>query len=100
MSEKKSNQFIVGFAAETQNLKDYATDKLKRKNLDMIAGNLVGDPSSGFNADTNKINLFFRDGSVEELPVMGKEAAAHVLLDRIRQLMKKIKPQIDTDGRR
>ncbi len=84
---KKQNQVLVGFAAETQNLKENAVDKLKRKNLDLIAGNLVSDPSSGFNADTNKINLFFKDGSIEELPVMGKDAAAHVLLDRVKELI-------------
>jgi phosphopantothenoylcysteine decarboxylase/phosphopantothenate--cysteine ligase len=55
----------------------------------MIAGNLVNDPSSGFNVDTNKINLFFKDGSVEELTVMDKDAAAHVLLDRVNRIMKK-----------
>jgi phosphopantothenoylcysteine decarboxylase/phosphopantothenate--cysteine ligase len=49
----------------------------------MIAGNLVNDPSSGFNSDTNKINLFFKDRSIEELPVMDKDAAANILLDRI-----------------
>ena len=86
---KKPNQILCGFAAETENLRDNAIDKLNRKNLDMIAGNLVGDPSSGFNSDTNKINFFYKDGNTEELPVMDKDAAAHILLDRIRQLMKK-----------
>ncbi len=83
LGRRKKHQILVGFAAETQNLKDNALDKLNRKNLDIIAGNLVGDPSSGFNSDTNKINLFLKDGSIEELPEMDKDAAAHVLLDRI-----------------
>ena len=83
LSRRKKHQILVGFAAETQNLKENAVEKLNRKNLDMIAGNLVGDPSSGFNADTNKINLFYKDGSAEELPVMDKDEAAHILLDRI-----------------
>ncbi len=93
LSRRKKNQILVGFAAETQNLKENAVDKLKRKNLDMIAGNLVNDSvdgsASGFNSDTNKINLFFKDGSIEELPVMDKAAVAHVLLDRVNQIMKK-----------
>jgi phosphopantothenoylcysteine decarboxylase/phosphopantothenate--cysteine ligase len=83
LGKRKKNQVLVGFAAETQHLKENALEKLNRKNLDMIAGNLVNDPSSGFNADTNKINLFFKDGRIEELPVMGKVEAAHILLDRI-----------------
>ena len=83
---KKQHQVLVGFAAETQDLKQNALEKLKKKNLDMIAGNLVCGPESGFCADTNRINLFFKDGIVEELPVMDKSAAAHVLLDRIKEL--------------
>jgi len=85
LGRRKKDQVLVGFAAETQNLKENAIDKLKRKNLDLIAGNLVNDPSSGFNVDTNKINLFYKDGSVEELPVMDKVSVAHVLLDRINE---------------
>ncbi len=80
---KKPGQVLVGFAAETRDLEENALKKLKAKNLDMIAGNLIGAADSGFGVDTNRINLFFRDGSVEELPVMDKDAAAHVILDRI-----------------
>ncbi len=83
---KKQHQVLVGFAAETQNLEQNAIEKLKKKNLDMIAGNLVCGPESGFCADTNRINLFFKDGTVEELPVMDKSSAAHLLLDRIKEL--------------
>jgi len=90
LGRRKKHQVLVGFAAETQNLKEYAIGKLQRKNLDMIAGNLVNDPSSGFNSDTNKINLFFKDGDVEELPMMNKSDAAHVLLDRVLSLKSKV----------
>ena len=84
---KKQHQVLVGFAAETQNLEQNAIEKLKKKNLDMIAGNLVCGPESGFCADTNRINLFFKDGTVEELPVMDKTIAAHLLLDRVGELI-------------
>ena len=87
LGRRKKHQVLVGFAAETQNLKENALEKLKKKNLDIIAGNLVNDPASGFNADTNKINLFYKDGSIEELPVMDKDAAAHVLLDRVKGII-------------
>jgi len=80
---KKSNQVLVGFAAETRDLEKNATKKLDAKNLDMIAGNLVIGPESAFAAQTSSIQLFFKDGTKEPLPPMDKQAAAHVLLDRI-----------------
>ncbi|MEE8398471.1 MAG: bifunctional phosphopantothenoylcysteine decarboxylase/phosphopantothenate--cysteine ligase CoaBC, partial [Desulfobacterales bacterium] len=82
----KTNQILVGFAAETQDLEQNATAKLKEKNLDMIVGNLVGEPDSGFAADTNRVTLFFRDGTREALETMEKDAVAHTLLDRILPL--------------
>ncbi|WP_459925469.1 bifunctional phosphopantothenoylcysteine decarboxylase/phosphopantothenate--cysteine ligase CoaBC [Desulfatiferula olefinivorans] len=84
---KKTRQFLVGFAAETRDLKENATAKLKAKNLDMIVGNLVGDPSSGFGTETNTVTFFYRDGSREPLASMDKELVAHTLLDRIRDRM-------------
>jgi len=77
------DQILVGFAAETEDLGQNAQKKLAEKNLDIIAGNLIGEPTSGFAADTNKVTLFFRDGSSEEIAEMEKEAVAHLLLDRI-----------------
>ena len=54
--------FCVGFAAETEQLEKYARGKLKKKNLDMIVGNLVGGSDSGFNSDTNAVEVFWSDG--------------------------------------
>jgi phosphopantothenoylcysteine decarboxylase/phosphopantothenate--cysteine ligase len=54
--------FCVGFAAETQDLEKYALDKLERKNLDMIAANLVGDDSGGFEVDVNRLEVFWGGG--------------------------------------
>ena len=84
---RKKHQFLVGFAAETQKLESYAGEKLKKKNLDTIVGNIVGVSDSGFQADTNEVTLFFKDGSNEPLPNMKKEEVAHILLDRIREKM-------------
>ena len=58
---KTHRPFTVGFAAETQNVDDYAKDKLERKNLDMICAN---DVSGGqvFNADENALQLFWKNG--------------------------------------
>jgi phosphopantothenoylcysteine decarboxylase/phosphopantothenate--cysteine ligase len=80
---KKGHQILVGFAAETQQLERNAHQKLTQKNLDMIVGNLIGAPDSGFAVSTNKVTIFYRSGAKESLPVMTKEALAHVLLDKI-----------------
>ena len=84
LGSRKSGQFLVGFAAETQSLEANAGEKLKKKNLDIIVGNLVGSSDSGFQADTNKVTFFFRNGGSESLPIMEKDAVADILLDRIK----------------
>jgi phosphopantothenoylcysteine decarboxylase/phosphopantothenate--cysteine ligase len=84
LGRQKKHQILVGFAAETRDLEKNATQKLAEKNLDIIAGNLVGGGDSGFESDTNRVTLFFKDGSREALPLMEKMEIAHILLDRIR----------------
>ncbi|MFH2090798.1 MAG: bifunctional phosphopantothenoylcysteine decarboxylase/phosphopantothenate--cysteine ligase CoaBC [Pseudomonadota bacterium] len=81
--QKTKDQFLVGFAAETNDLERYAMDKMKRKNLDMIAANLVGQTDSGFCADTNKVTLFFKNGKVQDLALMTKAEVAHAIIDHI-----------------
>ncbi|MBW2435286.1 MAG: bifunctional 4'-phosphopantothenoylcysteine decarboxylase/phosphopantothenoylcysteine synthetase, partial [Deltaproteobacteria bacterium] len=83
LGRKRTHQVLVGFAAETRDLERSATQKLAEKKLDIIVGNLVGSPDSGFAADTNTVTFFFKDGTKEVLPSMEKQAVAHILLDRI-----------------
>ncbi len=84
IGEKKSkDQFLAGFAAETQDLEQHARAKMEKKNLDMIAANIVGKKDSGFSADTNKMTLFFKDGTAVDLPMTSKKDLAHILLDHI-----------------
>jgi phosphopantothenoylcysteine decarboxylase/phosphopantothenate--cysteine ligase len=83
LGKRKTHQILVGFAAETQELEKNAGTKLAAKNLDIIVGNLVGSPDSGFGTDTNQVTLFFRDGRKEPLAVMAKDAVANVILDRV-----------------
>jgi len=83
LGRKKKHQVLVGFAAETRDLKKNATQKLAEKNLDIIVGNLVGSVDSGFESETNTVTLFFKDGTAESLPTMDKLEVAHILLDRI-----------------
>ena len=83
LGKKKQGRVLVGFAAETEDLHQNAQQKLAEKNLDIIAGNLIGNPEAGFGSDTNRVTLFFADGSQEVIPDMEKEAVAHILLNRI-----------------
>lgn len=86
LGKNRKNKVLVGFAAETENLEKNAKEKLEKKNLDIIAGNLLDGKSSGFGTETNRITLFFRNGDKEILPLMDKESVAHILLDRILEL--------------
>ncbi|MBF0210040.1 MAG: bifunctional phosphopantothenoylcysteine decarboxylase/phosphopantothenate--cysteine ligase CoaBC [Desulfamplus sp.] len=80
---KRDDQFLAGFAAETQNLDEHAVAKMEKKNLDMIVGNIVGVKGSGFEADTNKVKFFFKDGTTDDLPMMDKLMVANRLFDHI-----------------
>lgn len=60
VAKRKDRPFTCGFAAETQNVADYALSKLERKNIDMIAANDVSKQGQGFNSDDNHIELFWR----------------------------------------
>ncbi len=83
IGQRKTNQVLVGFAAETRDLDRYAAEKLRVKNLDMLVGNLVGAAGAGFESDTNQVTLFFKDGSKETLGKMLKADLAHLILDRV-----------------
>ena len=84
---KKEGQTLVGFAAETDNVKKNAAEKLKKKNLDMIVANDVTMPGAGFNVDTNIAAIITKNG-VEELPLQTKRELADKILDRIISLRK------------
>ena len=86
LGELKQKQTLVGFAAETQKLIDYAKEKIQKKNLDMIIANDVSKPGAGFNTDTNIIKSITRDGNIEELPMASKDSLAGEILDRVMKL--------------
>jgi phosphopantothenoylcysteine decarboxylase/phosphopantothenate--cysteine ligase len=85
---KSTEQILVGFAAETQNLLTFAKEKLQRKNLDMIIANDVSQKNVGFNYDTNMVKIITRDAAVEDIPLMSKKALAAIIIDKIRNLKK------------
>lgn len=68
----KTKQFVVGFAAETQNLLDNAEKKLNSKNADIILANNVAQAGAGFGVDTNKITLLQKNHAPETWPLMSK----------------------------
>lgn len=81
-ANKQPHQFLVGFAAETENLSSNARGKLAKKNLDLIALNDVSRADAGFDVDTNALTLISARGETE-LPLLSKQEAAHRLLDEV-----------------
>jgi phosphopantothenoylcysteine decarboxylase/phosphopantothenate--cysteine ligase len=92
MGKLERRPFMVGFSAETGARTDRARGKLADKNLDMIVFNDVTVSGAGFDTDTNKVTLIFRDqpGSMLEvpLPMMSKEDVASAILDKVLSLKK------------
>ncbi|GIU33315.1 bifunctional phosphopantothenoylcysteine decarboxylase/phosphopantothenate--cysteine ligase CoaBC [Shewanella schlegeliana] len=82
-----SRPFTVGFAAETNDVEQYARGKLTRKKLDMIAANDVSNSAIGFNSDSNALSVFWSDGSTD-LPAVDKDTLAKQLLTLIANKIK------------
>ncbi|MGK6343221.1 bifunctional phosphopantothenoylcysteine decarboxylase/phosphopantothenate--cysteine ligase CoaBC [Chryseobacterium sp. DT-3] len=88
MGEKKTHQFLVGFALETQNEEENAKGKLEKKNLDMIVLNSLRDEGAGFKNDTNKIKIFTKTEK-KEFDLKSKDEVAADILDFVEaQLLK------------
>ncbi|GAA5092515.1 bifunctional phosphopantothenoylcysteine decarboxylase/phosphopantothenate--cysteine ligase CoaBC [Chryseobacterium ginsengisoli] len=88
MGEKKTHQFLVGFALETQNEEENAKGKLEKKNLDMIVLNSLRDEGAGFKNDTNKIRIFTKTEK-KEFDLKSKDDVAKDILDFVEsQLLK------------
>lgn len=74
--------YVVGFAAETNNVEEYAQQKRLSKNLDLICANDVSQAGQGFNSENNALHLFWQDGD-KVLPLERKELLGHLLLNEI-----------------
>jgi phosphopantothenoylcysteine decarboxylase / phosphopantothenate---cysteine ligase len=85
---KKKEQILIGFAAETNNIEEYANKKLLAKNADMIVANNVKTDGAGFGTDTNIVTLFKRDGSNIKLPLMTKKKVAEKIIEEAALLLK------------
>jgi phosphopantothenoylcysteine decarboxylase/phosphopantothenate--cysteine ligase len=80
----KTKQFVVGFAAESENLIQSALEKLRNKDLDLIVANDISSPGIGFQSDSNQVTLINRNEEIEKLPTLPKIEIAHILLNDIR----------------
>ena len=86
-SHRRPGQFLCGFSMETENVLENSREKLKKKNLDMIAANSLKVQGAGFGGDTNVITIITEDEEVS-LELMSKEEAASKLLDQIMSCRK------------
>ena len=84
--KRKSRQILVGFAAETNNVEEYAKKKLVKKNADMIVANDVMKEGAGFGTDTNIVTLYKKDGTSVELPLMSKLQTAEAILHEVARM--------------
>jgi phosphopantothenoylcysteine decarboxylase/phosphopantothenate--cysteine ligase len=78
---------VVGFAAESRDLLENATVKLKSKGLDFIAANDISAGDAGFAVETNRVTLLFADGRKETLPLMSKNEVAETIIERLAALL-------------
>lgn len=76
LGKQKKQQCLVGFALETENVIDYATKKIKAKNLDFIVANSLQDAGAGFATDTNKVSIIDKNGKVFDYGLKSKEEVA------------------------
>lgn len=82
-SVKRDDQRLVGFAAETSNIKDAAKGKLERKNLDLIVANPINVPGAGFESSTNSVYILDKAGRSEEWPNLSKNEIAWRIWDHL-----------------
>lgn len=82
-ANKNADQKAIGFALETQNGLEYAIDKLKRKNLNAIVLNQMGEPGVGFGVDTNSVNLIFSNNNIRTFELQSKDKLANKLLKEL-----------------
>lgn len=85
--KQKKDQIIVGFAAETNNIYEYALEKLKKKNLDFIVANDVTQEGAGFNVDTNIVTIIDDKGKTTNYPMMDKNEVARIIIDKVLYIL-------------
>ena len=94
LGERRTNQVLVGFAAETEDLEQAGRRKLESKHLDLVAVNLVGRSGTGFGADTNEAMLLAADGEDVPLRRWTKRELAGAVMDRVAVLLQEHAPGV------
>lgn len=89
-ARKKAGQILVGFAAESEKLREAGRKKLQAKKLDLIAVNDISSENSGFEVDTNRILLLTESGE-HQLPLTSKHATSDLILDHVARLQNTVK---------
>lgn len=87
LGRQKTTQYLVGFALETNNLLEYATQKLKSKNLDLIVANAANERGSGFGVDTNKVTLIDKHNKITGFELKPKPEVAKDIVNYIMQAL-------------
>ncbi|WP_445815447.1 bifunctional phosphopantothenoylcysteine decarboxylase/phosphopantothenate--cysteine ligase CoaBC [Staphylococcus aureus] len=83
LSEHKTSQYLIGFAAETEDIENYAQQKLRKKNADVIISNNVGDMSIGFSSDDNELTMHFKNNEKVNIKKGKKVVLAVQILDEL-----------------
>jgi len=86
LGQDKNGKWLVGFAAETEELTANAQKKLREKNLDMVIANNIAESGSGFDGDTNIATIVDRNGAIRSLPLMSKDELADQIYDHFLAL--------------
>jgi phosphopantothenoylcysteine decarboxylase/phosphopantothenate--cysteine ligase len=86
LGRNKAGKWLIGFAAETEDLSANAQKKLREKNLDMVVANNVAEAGSGFDGDTNIATIVDRTGAARALPMMSKDELADCIYDHFLAL--------------
>lgn len=89
IGQKKKGKILVGFAAETENVKNNALKKIKQKNLDLIVANNVGEEGIGFESDFNRVSIVFPDGKMVQTERKSKLEISRIIFDEIEDLLGK-----------
>lgn len=87
----KADKLLIGFAAETGSIEEYAKKKLYAKNLDLVVANNVNEAGAGFQGDTNIVTFYRKDHTLRKLPILSKKEVAFILLQEVKQLRGELK---------
>lgn len=85
LGEQKENQFLIGFALETENEIEHAKQKIQKKNLDLIVLNSLNDKGAGFGMPTNKVTFISKDFTIEPKKLKSKEEVAQDIINKVIQ---------------